>query len=651
VAPINAGLSDMNGYVRKTAATGVTKLYHLSPDAVRDNSLTAPLYRLLLEDKDPQVVATCLIAIGEIDGYASLLDKKHVYSLLNRIKEFNEWSQCAVLELVSRYRPSGSDEIFDIMNLLEDRLQHTNSAVVLATTKVFLQLTMSLPDIHQQVYERIKAPLLTLISSAPPEVAYPVLGHLHLLVSRAPLLYADDYKAFYCRYNDPIYVKKIKLEMLTLVADASTNMYEIVTELSEYAMDVNVPLAREAIRCIGQIALKAEDVSDIVDRLLQFLEMNTDHITAETLKLTKDLVRRYPQRAEEFVRAVESVEPTDVGEPGARAALIWILGEYGEYVQMAPYMLEPLLTHLEEEESPSVRLELLCAACKLFFKRPPEMQKMLGAALTAGLADTHQDVHDRALLYYRLLQYSVEEAKRVICFPKENVVEFSEALSSEVKDKIFDEFNSLSVVYRQPSYSFVVASSEDETVTKPQEPQRAASMPDSNLLDDDISVPASNGGSSASTAAVTASQPSLLDDLMGLDISGPPPQPTPEPAPALQLNAQASLPPPVFQQKWGVTPLTLDVTEQLPPTAAGLSSPANIIRQLQASSIHCIASGGAAPQFKMYIYGQNVNGPLYLSELIINTQALAASIKIKSDDQASSSEFLQLLRQCLSAMS
>lgn len=38
-----------------------------------------------------------------------------------------------------------------MMNLLEDRLQHANGAVVLATIKLFLQLTLSMADIHQQV--------------------------------------------------------------------------------------------------------------------------------------------------------------------------------------------------------------------------------------------------------------------------------------------------------------------------------------------------------------------------------------------------------------------------------------------------------------------------------------------------------------------
>uniref|UniRef100_A0A2N9HZF0 Condensin complex subunit 1 C-terminal domain-containing protein n=1 Tax=Fagus sylvatica TaxID=28930 RepID=A0A2N9HZF0_FAGSY len=38
----------------------------------------------------------------------------------------------------AQYVPSDYNEIFDIMNLLEDRLQHANGVVVLATIKVIL---------------------------------------------------------------------------------------------------------------------------------------------------------------------------------------------------------------------------------------------------------------------------------------------------------------------------------------------------------------------------------------------------------------------------------------------------------------------------------------------------------------------------------
>lgn len=72
-----------------------------------------------------------------------------------------------------------------------------------------------------QVYERIKTPLLTLAAScaATPEVSYAVWGHLHLLVLRAPVLFSNEYKQFFCRASDSFAVKALKLEMLTVVAD------------------------------------------------------------------------------------------------------------------------------------------------------------------------------------------------------------------------------------------------------------------------------------------------------------------------------------------------------------------------------------------------------------------------------------------------
>lgn len=57
-------------------------------------------------------------------------------------------------------------------------------------------------------------------------------------------------------------------------------------------------------------------------------------------------------------------------------------------------------------------MELLTATVKLFFKRPPEVQKMLGRLLKDAIAETSQiDVRDRALLYYRLLKYDIHEVR------------------------------------------------------------------------------------------------------------------------------------------------------------------------------------------------------------------------------------------------
>lgn len=69
-------------------------------------------------------------------------------------------------------------------------------------------------------------------------------------------------------------------------------------------------------------------------------------------------------------------------------------------LQDAPYLLEAV-AHTFTAEEASVRLAILSAAAKLFLKRPPECQLLLGSVLSASASDSHQDVHDRALLYYR----------------------------------------------------------------------------------------------------------------------------------------------------------------------------------------------------------------------------------------------------------
>jgi len=52
-------------------------------------------------------------------------------------------------------------------------------------------------------------------------------------------------------------------------------------------------------------------------------------------------------------------------------------GEFGQHVADSPYVLESLIEDYLELE-PEVRSELLTGAVKLFFKRPGEMQKILG---------------------------------------------------------------------------------------------------------------------------------------------------------------------------------------------------------------------------------------------------------------------------------
>ena len=60
---------------------------------------------------------------------------------------------------VARYEPQSEDETFNIMNVLDPVLRTSNSGVVLAAVKAFVRLTEPLPELHEQVYERLKAVL------------------------------------------------------------------------------------------------------------------------------------------------------------------------------------------------------------------------------------------------------------------------------------------------------------------------------------------------------------------------------------------------------------------------------------------------------------------------------------------------------------
>jgi vesicle coat complex subunit len=583
---LTAGLRDPHPAPRKTAALGVLKLHDLAPTAVAGTELIDTLRVMLTEDRSPDVSANCLVVLRELDGVPSLAaHRRVVFSLLNRIKTFSEWSQCLVLELAAAYTPASADEMFDVMNLLEDRLRHANAAVVLAAVRVFLHVTLSHADVHQAVYERIKAPLLTLAAGGSGEVAYVVWAHLHLLVTRAPVLFAVDYRAFYCRASDTPAVKKLKLEMLTAVADESST-YDIVTELSEYVADVDEATSRRSVRAIGEVALAAADVAGIVDRLLTFLELSSDVVVCEALCVVKDLVRRYPERADACITAVSAVQPSGVTEPAGRAAYAFLMGEFGAILPEAPYALEPLLLALGDEAAPEVRLELLTAGVKLFLARPAECQRALGAALAAGAADAHTDVRDRALMYARLLARAGPAVTAAIVAPQRPPLShFEEEAASEARDRVFSEFNTLAVLYGKPSASFVderdratAAAAAAAAAAEADAASGGAAMADENLLggldEDDLAAPSaaltpqpaltdlmSGGGGAASppppsVAAALAAAAAVMPSPYGLHTLTPPPMPAAPPPmpPSPPPQQQQAPPPPPPQQQPAAAP-------------------------------------------------------------------------------------------------
>ena len=117
--PLKSSLTDSSGYVRQAGVMGVLKVWHLSPEAVAEGEYVDVLYNMI-KDRDAQVVVNCLTALNEIlaDEGGVACNQAIVHHLLSRIRDFSDWGQCLVMDLVARYKPANEEELFGIMNLL-----------------------------------------------------------------------------------------------------------------------------------------------------------------------------------------------------------------------------------------------------------------------------------------------------------------------------------------------------------------------------------------------------------------------------------------------------------------------------------------------------------------------------------------------------
>jgi vesicle coat complex subunit len=80
-------------------------------------------------------------------------------------------------------------------------------------------------DIQIALYKKLAPPLVTLLSSEP-EVQYVALRNINLVVQKHPEILNGHMKVFFVKYNDPIYVKMEKLEIMIRLA-SNDNIQEV----------------------------------------------------------------------------------------------------------------------------------------------------------------------------------------------------------------------------------------------------------------------------------------------------------------------------------------------------------------------------------------------------------------------------------------
>lgn len=187
---------------------------------------------------------------------------------------------------------------------------------------------------------------VTLVSAAP-EVQYVALRNIDLLLQKQPDILSNEMRVFFCKYNDPPYVKLQKLEIMVRIAN-DKNFDQLLAELKEYALEVDMDFVRRAVKAIGQVAIKLENAAErCVNTLLDLIATKVNYVVQEVIVVIKDIFRRYS--------GYEGVIPTlckcidELDEPNARGSLIWIVGEYAEKITNANDILAGFVEGFSEE--------------------------------------------------------------------------------------------------------------------------------------------------------------------------------------------------------------------------------------------------------------------------------------------------------------
>ena len=526
--PLSRCLKDEDPYVRKTAAVCVAKLYDISPELVEDRGFVDTL-RDLISDANPTVVANAVSALSEIAENSGkdvmLVTANVLQKLLAALNECTEWGQVFILDSLSAYEPQDSREAEGIIERVTPRLQHNNSAVVMSAVKVILRYLdeVTNQEVVRAVSKKLAPPLVTLLN-AEPEIQYVALRNINLIVLKQPRILENEIKVFFCKYNDPIYVKMEKMEIIIRLA-SERNVDQVLLEFKEYATEVDVEFVRRSVRAIGRCAIKLEKATErCINVLLDLIQTKVSYVVQESVVVIKDIFRKYPNRYESIIATLcENLE--DLDEPEAKASMVWIIGEYADRIDNADELLESFLETFQEETA-MVQLQLLTATVKLFLKQPDTTQEMVQRVL--NLATEHSDnpdLRDRGYVYWRLLSSDPEAARAVVLSHKPEIGDDTYSLEPSLLDELIAQISTLSSVYHKPADAFVVKTLH-ETVEEEEEDDEEETA---GITED------STGVAPATYTASASSGGGNLLDLLDDDVPAPVAQPAAAPAGSLKM--------------------------------------------------------------------------------------------------------------------
>jgi vesicle coat complex subunit len=231
------------------------------------------------------------------------------------------------------------------------------------------------------------------------------------------------------------------------------NIREVLTELREYATEIDVHFVRKSVRAIGKLAIKIEPAAKLcISTLLELVATKVSYIVQEATVVIRNIFRKYPNQYESIISTLcENLDSLD--EPEAKAAMIWVIGQYADRIDNSEVLLEDFLDSWADEPH-EVQLALLTATVKLFIQRPTKGQDLVPKVLKWATEDTdNPDLRDRGYMYWRLLSSNPTAAKSIVMGEKPAITAESEKLDPVTLEEMCLVVGTLATVYLKPVHT------------------------------------------------------------------------------------------------------------------------------------------------------------------------------------------------------
>ena len=453
------GLRDPDAYVKKTSCICVAKLFCTCPQLVKDNGLIDTLISML-DDGNAIVLASAIVALSEIsllsgENYLKI-NSKTLKRILNALNEANEWGQVYILDCLVNYKKKKTKYAEMIIEAAVPLFSHLNPAVIMSAVKVVLKYLDHIEDEKkvQNYSKKISMCLVSLMDSVP-EMKYLLLRAMHCIIQKRHYLLDKDYRAFFIKAYEPIYVKFEKLDILYKLTD-NMNYEMILNELKSYSMlEYDLELVQRTIKYIGNIGFKFEKAMSLcVDCISQILNFNQDFTIDQSVIVMRDLLRKYnnEKKPKELLKKIDEKLIDKIRLPESKAAILYILGEYAKKIENSTDLITLFYNDFKDENE-KVKLQILNACIKNYLIKPDDKkaEDLVKSILQQGGEETvNPDVRDRAYIYWRLLENDPNVAKDMILAEKPSFDSIEEQpIDQELCDDILINITNMSCIYHK----------------------------------------------------------------------------------------------------------------------------------------------------------------------------------------------------------